>query len=163
MTKIKNGDIFNLNNHRVMCGDCNDENIGSDVEVLMQAEKVKLVVADTSSNKMKWWDLIQPHLTKDHNCYLWNSLCKDDLLPVVSTCRIINMICSKNDIIYDPHLNTGNVLIASESSECRCFAIEQSPDHIEASINRYIEHCSKNNKPVVLNHLNGDLTLNDFE
>ena len=45
--KAKRGDIYQLGNHRLMCGDCTDEN---DVEALTDGEEIDLCVTDLPYN-----------------------------------------------------------------------------------------------------------------
>lgn len=69
----------------------------------------------------------------------------------------------ENDIVIDWFLGSGTALIASEITGRQFRGTEIEPRYIQLSIQRYIKHCQKQGKTPHLKHLNGTLTLKDFE
>jgi DNA modification methylase len=64
--------------------------------------------------------------------------------------------------VIDWFLGSGTALIAAEKTGRVCYATEIKPQYVQSIIKRYVLFCTKNNKPVDFQHINGSLTLNDF-
>lgn len=68
----------------------------------------------------------------------------------------------EGDIVIDWFLGSGTCLMACEKTQRRCRATEIEPKYVQSIIKRYVTYCIKNGLSVDFEHLNGDLTLDDF-
>ena len=66
------------------------------------------------------------------------------------------------DLVIDWFLGSGTTLIACEHTDRVGRFVEFEEAHVQSSIIRYLNYCSKRNIEVKFTHLNGTLTLNDF-
>lgn len=85
------------------------------------------------------------------------------------TPKPVNMIAdcildttSENDIVLDWFLGSGTALLACEKTNRICRGVDIEPKYIQQIIKRYVRHCDKSGKPVIFEHLNGNLNLTDF-
>lgn len=85
------------------------------------------------------------------------------------TPKPVNMIADcildttiENDIVIDWFLGSGTTLIACEKTGRRCRGTEIEPKYVQSIIRRYFAYCDKNGKKINFKHLNGNLTINDF-
>lgn len=70
---------------------------------------------------------------------------------------------NEKDLVIDFFLGTGTTLIACERTNRRCIGTEKKPEYAQLIINRYIQFCKKNGNPPSFLHVNGELTINDFD
>ena len=82
--------------------------------------------------------------------------------PVVMLCDAILDTTNENDIVVDFFCGSGSTLIASEKTKRICYSTEIEPLYVQSIINRYFIHCTKNGIIPTFVHLNGSLTINDF-
>lgn len=66
------------------------------------------------------------------------------------------------DLVVDWFLGSGTSLIACEHTDRNGRFVELEEAHVQSSIIRYLNYCSKRNIEVNFTHINGKLTLNDF-
>lgn len=83
--------------------------------------------------------------------------------PVVMIADAILDTTNENDIVIDWFLGSGTVLIACEQTRRLGRFTEIEPMYVQSAIIRYINYCKKRSIDVTFTHLNGNLTLNDFE
>ncbi len=86
------------------------------------------------------------------------------------TPKPINMIADAildttnvNDIVIDWFLGSGTCLIACEHTNRRGRFTEIEPMYVQSAIQRYINYCNKRSIDVIFTHLNGNLTIKDFQ
>ncbi|WP_234110154.1 DNA-methyltransferase [Chryseobacterium sp. R2A-55] len=82
--------------------------------------------------------------------------------PVVMIADSILDTTNQGDIVIDWFLGSGTTLIASEHTGRKGGFTEVEPVYVQGDIIRYINYCEKRGINVNFEHLNGDLTLNDF-
>jgi DNA modification methylase len=82
--------------------------------------------------------------------------------PVVMISDAILDTTNENDIVIDWFLGSGTCLIACEHTKRQGRFTEIEPMYVQGAIQRYINYCNKRNISVNFTHLNGKLTLNDF-
>lgn len=69
----------------------------------------------------------------------------------------------KGDVAYEPFLGSGSQLIACEQLDRTCYGTEIEPKYCQVIVDRYIKHCSDNNKPIEI-AINGErLTKEEWE
>lgn len=83
--------------------------------------------------------------------------------PVVMIADAILDTTNENDIVIDWFLGSGTVLIACEQTRRLGRFTEIEPMYVQSAIIRYINYCKKRSIDVTFTHINGNLTLNDFE
>lgn len=83
--------------------------------------------------------------------------------PVSMIADAILDTTNPNDIVIDWFLGSGTALIACEHTKRRGRFTDIEPIYIQASIIRFINYCEKRNIPIIFSHLNGGLTLKDFQ
>jgi DNA modification methylase len=83
--------------------------------------------------------------------------------PVQMIADAILDTTNEGDIVIDFFLGSGTALIAAEQTRRFCYGCDIEPKFVQSQILRYIKFCSKNGYKVNFTHLNGKLTLNDFE
>ncbi len=83
--------------------------------------------------------------------------------PVQMIADAILDTTNEHDIVVDWFLGSGTALIACEKTKRICYATELKPKFVQQIIKRYISYCRKNEYEPHLIHLNGNLTLKDFE
>lgn len=66
------------------------------------------------------------------------------------------------EIVIDWFLGSGTALIASEHTGRKGRFTEVEPVYVQGDIIRYINYCEKRGININFEHLNGELTLNDF-
>ena len=67
------------------------------------------------------------------------------------------------DIVIDWFLGSGTCLIACEHTGRNGRFTEIEPKYVQSAIQRYLNYCEKKGISVNFTHLNGGLTLNNFE
>lgn len=72
-------------------------------------------------------------------------------------------LTNENDIVLEPFSGSGTCIIAGERTKRKVYATELEPKYVQSTILRYIKMLKKEGKPVEFKHLNGNLTLDDFE
>ena len=82
--------------------------------------------------------------------------------PVVMIADAILDTTNENDIVIDWFLGSGTCLIACEHTKRRGRFTEVEPKYVQSAIIRYINYCEKRGIDVTFAHVNGELTLNDF-
>ena len=82
--------------------------------------------------------------------------------PVVMIADSILDTTNENDIVIDWFLGSGTALIACEHTRRFGRFTEIEPMYVQSAIIRYINYCNKRGIDVNFTHLNGELTLNDF-
>lgn len=82
--------------------------------------------------------------------------------PVIMIADAILDTTNPRDIVIDWFLGSGTCLIACEHTNRMGRFTEIEPKFVQASIMRYINYCKKRSINVNFTHLNGKLTLNDF-
>lgn len=83
--------------------------------------------------------------------------------PVVMIADSILDTTNENDIVIDWFLGSGTCLIACEVTKRQGRFTEIEPVFVQSSIIRYINYCIRKGIDVNFAHLNGKLTLNDFQ
>jgi DNA modification methylase len=83
--------------------------------------------------------------------------------PVAMIADCILDTTNERDIVVDWFLGSGTTLIACEKTNRVFRGTEIEPKYIQLIIKRYISYCQKNGKEVRFTHLNGCLTINDFD
>jgi DNA modification methylase len=83
--------------------------------------------------------------------------------PVQMIADAILDTTNDGDIVIDWFLGSGTALIACEKTKRRCFATELNIRYVQQIIKRYIKYCRNNDYEPEVEHLNGNLTLKDFE
>lgn len=83
--------------------------------------------------------------------------------PVAMVADAILDVTGDGDIVVDWFLGSGTALIACEKTNRICYATELNPKFVQQIITRYIRYCRNNGYTPEIEHLNGNLTLNDFE
>ncbi|MGB3452936.1 MAG: site-specific DNA-methyltransferase [Moheibacter sp.] len=68
-----------------------------------------------------------------------------------------------NDIVIDWFLGSGTALIACEHTKRSGRFTEIMPKYVQGAVIRYLNYCEKRGVNVNFTHLNGKLTLKDFE
>jgi DNA modification methylase len=72
-------------------------------------------------------------------------------------------LTNQGDIVLEPFSGSGTTLIAGERTKRKVYATELEPRYVQSTIIRYINHCNKVGQLPQINHLNGELTLADFQ
>lgn len=83
--------------------------------------------------------------------------------PVAMIADCILDTTNENDIVIDWFMGSGTTLIACEKTKRKSRGTEIEPKYVQLIIKRYISYCAKNDKEVQFKHLNGTLTINDFD
>ena len=83
--------------------------------------------------------------------------------PVVMIADAILDTTNENDVVIDWFLGSGTCLIACEHTRRQGRFTEIEPKYVQGAIVRYLNYCDKKGISVNFTHLNGDLTLTDFE
>lgn len=83
--------------------------------------------------------------------------------PVVMIADSMLDTTNLGDIVIDWFLGSGTALIAAEHTKRKGRFTELEPVFVQGSIIRYLNYCSKRGIIVNFTHLNGNLTINDFE
>ena len=83
--------------------------------------------------------------------------------PVVMIADSILDTTNENDIVIDWFLGSGTCLIACEHTKRRGRFTEIEPMYVQSAIIRYINYCNRKGIEVNFTHLNGNLTLKDFQ
>ena len=83
--------------------------------------------------------------------------------PVVMIADSILDTTNYGDIVIDWFLGSGTCLIACEHTGRNGRFTEIEPKYVQSAIQRYLNYCEKKGISVNFTHLNGGLTLNDFE
>lgn len=82
--------------------------------------------------------------------------------PVIMIADSILDTTRPGEVVIDFFLGSGSTLIASESSGRKCYGTEIDPAYVQSIIIRYIRYCQKRGIVATFKHLNGNLTINDF-
>jgi len=121
----KQGDIWLLGEHRVLCGDATKK---EDVEALMEGQKAELLHADPpygmgkekdgiindnlyreklDAFQIKWWKSFRPYLEDNASAYIWGNA--EDLWRVwlVGGLKDSERLTFRNEIVWDKQ-NEGN-------------------------------------------------------
>lgn len=83
--------------------------------------------------------------------------------PVQMIADAILDTTNPNDFVIDWFLGSGTALIACEHTGRYGRFTELEPKYVQGSITRYLNYCSKRGINVNFTHLNGKLTLKDFQ
>lgn len=83
--------------------------------------------------------------------------------PVQMIADAILDTTNRGDIVIDWFLGSGTCLMACEKTHRKGRFTEIEPFYVQSSILRYLNYCNRNNLDVNFKHLNGKLTLKDFE
>lgn len=71
-------------------------------------------------------------------------------------------VTHEGDLVADFFGGSGSTLIAADIAKRQCIMSEIMPTYVQHIIERYMRYCIKNNLPIDVEHLNGDLTSADF-
>ena len=82
--------------------------------------------------------------------------------PVVMIADAILDTTNEGDIVIDWFLGSGTCLIACEHTKRFGRFTEIEPKYVQSAIVRFISYCSKKGINVNFAHLNGNLTIDDF-
>lgn len=82
--------------------------------------------------------------------------------PVAMIADAILDTTNEGDIVLDWFLGTGTAVVACEKTGRICYGTELEPGYTQLTIKRYVNYCRKNGKTPAVKHLNGELTLADF-
>lgn len=82
--------------------------------------------------------------------------------PVVMLADAILDTTNLGDVVADFFLGSGSTLIACEKTKRKCIGTEIEPKHVQTTILRYVTYCSKNEITPAFEHMNGNLTMEDF-
>lgn len=82
--------------------------------------------------------------------------------PVQMIADAILDTTNEGDIVIDWFLGSGTCLIACEQTGRLCHGTEIEPKYVHSIIKRYLNYCQKKSIVVNFTHLNGTLTINDF-
>lgn len=82
--------------------------------------------------------------------------------PVVMLADAILDTTNLGDVVADFFLGSGSTLIACEKTKRKCIGTEIEPKHVQTTILRYLTYCSKNGITPAFEHMNGNLTMEDF-
>lgn len=83
--------------------------------------------------------------------------------PVAMIADAILDTTNIGDAVVDFFLGSGTCLISCEKTKRRCFATDIEPMYIQLAITRWIVYCRKNGIQPIIKHLNGSLTVKDFD
>lgn len=83
--------------------------------------------------------------------------------PVVMIADAILDTTNENDIVIDWFLGSGTCLIACEHTRRQGRFTEIEPMYVQSAIIRYINYCNRKGIDVNFTHLNGNLTIKDFQ
>lgn len=82
--------------------------------------------------------------------------------PVAMLADAILDTTNSRDLVIDFFVGSGSTIIACEKTSRRCRATEIKPQFVQSTIVRYLRYCDKNGIVATFEHLNGSLTINDF-
>lgn len=82
--------------------------------------------------------------------------------PVAMIADAILDTTNPGDAVIDFFLGSGTTIIAAEKTGRRCYGTEVDPKYVQSIIKRYVLYCTKNQWRIDFKHVNGSLTLNDF-
>lgn len=83
--------------------------------------------------------------------------------PVAMIADSILDTTNEGDIVVDWFLGSGTCLIGCAQTKRFCYATEIEPHYVQGDILRYLKWAERNNVTVDFRHVNGSLTLADFE
>ncbi|MBL0235025.1 MAG: site-specific DNA-methyltransferase [Chitinophagaceae bacterium] len=83
--------------------------------------------------------------------------------PVVMIADAILDTTNEKDIVIDWFLGSGTSLIAAQQTKRLCYATEIEPKYLQGDIIRFLNFCDKRGIEVNFSHVNGILTLKDFQ
>lgn len=83
--------------------------------------------------------------------------------PVIMIADSILDTTIPREVVIDFCLGSGTTLIACEATGRRCRATDIAPKYIQSAIIRYFNYCKKRGIVGTFKHLNGNLTINDFD
>jgi DNA modification methylase len=117
-SRVKLGDVWQLGNHRLMCGDSTKE---SDVEKLMNGDKAELLHADPpygmgkekdgvlndnlykeklDTFQLEWFKTFRPYLDDNGSCYIWGNA--EDLWRLwYSLLKDSERLTFRNEIVWN--------------------------------------------------------------
>jgi len=117
-SRVKLGDVWQLGNHRLMCGDSTKE---SDVEKLMNGDKAELLHADPpygmgkekdgvlndnlyneklDTFQLEWFKTFRPYLDDNGSCYIWGNA--EDLWRLwYSLLKDTERLTFRNEIVWN--------------------------------------------------------------
>ena len=123
-SRVKLGDVWQLGNHRLMCGDSTKE---SDVEKLMNGDKAELLHADPpygmgkekdgvlndnlykeklDTFQLEWFKTFRPYLDNNGSCYIWGNA--EDLWRLwYSLLKDSERLTYRNEIVWDKKYGLG--------------------------------------------------------
>ena len=153
---VKQGDIWQLGRHRLLCGDCT---IKENIDLLMNGNKADMVFTDppyginvVSSNGKIGGD--KPFGKNKHTCIIKSNNYKpvknDDTINTAKYFyELIKDFSNKDDIIVDGFLGSGSTLIACEHTNRICYGMEIDEHYCSVIIERWQKYTNK--KAVKLN------------
>lgn len=83
--------------------------------------------------------------------------------PVQMVADAILDTSNEGELVIDWFMGSGTTLIAAEKTKRRSFGTEIQPRYVQNIILRYRDYCTRNGMICEFEHLNGSLTLSDFD
>lgn len=83
--------------------------------------------------------------------------------PVQMIADAILDTTNEHELVIDWFLGSGTCLMACEHTKRFCRATDVEPKYIQSAITRFIKYCAKKEIDVNFHHLNGALTIKDFQ
>ena len=138
------GDVWQLGDHRIMCGDSTDP---EQVAWLVGDRKAQLLHADPpygmgkaaegvlgdntygaelDAFQLRWWDTWRPHLED-------NATPK----PVAMLARAITSSTPPGALVFEPFAGTGSTLIAADDTGRVCYTMEIHPPYVDTAVLRW--------------------------
>lgn len=82
--------------------------------------------------------------------------------PVEMACDAILDVTDEGDVVLDCFSGSGSTLVACLETNRKFYGVEFEEKYVQLIINRYLKYCDKKGLVPIFEHLNGELTLNDF-
>jgi 16S rRNA G966 N2-methylase RsmD len=139
-TNIQSGDLFELGNHRILCGDSTKEEsyvrlLGVDLAQIIFTDPPYNVNYRSASGgsyaegKFKHRPVFNDNLSEEYK--------HPTQKPVRLAERALRKNSERGEIVLDVFLGSGSTLIACEQLDRRCFGIELDPMYVQLIINRW--------------------------
>ena len=143
----KRGQVYQLGDHRLMCGDSTSP---ADVQKLMRDEQADCLLTDPPFSKMKKEELVsllQSVYSSATTVIDEMKPSKSDLHPTMKPLRLMAYLIQnstkKGEIVLDLFGGSGSTLIAAEETKRRCRMMEYDPRYVDVIIQRWEEQTGK--------------------
>jgi DNA modification methylase len=127
-TTVVLGDVYQLGEHRLMCGDSTKI---EDVEKLMDEQKADMVFTDPPYG-IDYSDLKHKFKKIENDNSNPEQLITDELCA-----RAIEYSSKRNETVVDLFGGSGSTLIACEQTNRRCYMMELDPHYCQVIIDRW--------------------------